>query len=301
MRATLRILSALVVATGGLPLPAQNPTLEQRVTALERQVAELRARLGITTPTPAAADLPVELLGNVHVRHGFPGGRCTTLVKEFYVICHDPGRKVPEWVTYQVRREDLAVSAVDRTDDFRPDPDLTPGERSELVDYRNSGYDRGHMAPAADFKRSREAMSSTFLLSNMAPQRPNLNRGIWARLEDQVRQVAQSHGRIWVVTGALYLDANGRPAPPPDTIGPNRVAVPSHFYKVILCEHASGAHEMFAFLLPNQLTPVVGQPSGFLVSVDRIEAVAALDFFSALPDDEENRLEALVASSWPIP
>lgn len=293
------LLPLLLLATVAPRAPGQNPTIEQRVATLERQVAELRVLAGLASASPS--DLPTELAGNINVRWGFPGGHCTILVKEFYVACHDPERKVPEWVTYQLTRDDLARNEVERTDDFRPDPDLAPGERAELADYRNSGYDRGHMAPAADFKRSREAMSLTFLLTNMAPQRPNLNRGIWARLEDQVRQLAQSHGSVWIFTGSLYLDANGRPAAPPDTIGPNHVAVPSHFYKAILCEHASGAHELFAFILPNQLAPVLGEPSNYLVSVDRVEALAALDLFSALPDAEENRLESLVATQWPVP
>ena len=203
-------LLVLLAFAGLVPWSAgRGQTLEERGAALERQVAELRVRAGLASAAPG--DLPTELAGNIHVRWGFPGGRCTILVKEFYVACHDPERKVPEWVTYRLTREDLALDVIERTDDFRPDPDLAPGERAELVDYRSSGYDRGHLAPAADFKRSREAMSSTFLLSNMAPQRPNLNRGIWARLEDQVRQLVQSHGRVWVFTGALYLDARDRP------------------------------------------------------------------------------------------
>lgn len=292
----LLLLSLVTLAPASL---GQSPTLEQRVATLERQVAELRALAGLASAAPS--DLPEGLAANINVRWGFPGGRCTFLVKEFYVTCHDPERRVPEWVTYQLTREDLAQSEIERTDDFRPDPELARGERAELADYRNSGYDRGHMAPAADFKRSREAMSSTFLLTNMAPQRPNLNRGIWARLEDQVRQLAESHGKVWVFTGSLYLDANSQPAAPSNTIGPNDVAVPSHFYKAILCEHASGAHELFAFLLPNQLGPVLGQPADYIVSVDRVEALAALDFFGALPDAEENRLESLVATQWPVP
>ena len=150
------------------------------------------------------------------------------LVKEFFVICHDMEQEIPEWVTYHLTRENLQ-GTTQRTDDFRPDPELAPGERAELVDYRNSGYDRGHMAPAADFKRSQEAMSETFLLSNMAPQRPSLNRGIWERLEREVRSLADAHGSIWVFTGALFLDGSGNPSSPVSFIGPNRVAVPTHF------------------------------------------------------------------------
>lgn len=280
------------------PLDAQTATVEERLTLLERQVQELRALQGLAA---RPAELPAELAGNEHVRWGYPGGRCTLLVKEFYVVCSDLRRKVPEWVTYHLTRETLQGDAV-RTDDFRPDPELAPGERAELEAYRNSGYDRGHMAPAADFKRSPAAMSATFLLSNMAPQRPNLNRRMWEHLERDVRQLAGAHGSLWIFIGALYLDAAAEHAvAPTDFIGAARVAVPTHFFKVILCEHASGTHEMFAFLMPNHLEPLTGQPRDYAVSVDRVEALSALNFFSALPDAEEDRLEALVVAHWPTP
>lgn len=272
------------------PLRAQAGTVEERLARLERQVQELRVLQGLAA---GPAVLPAELAGNDNARWGYPGGRCSLLVKEFYVICSDLQRKVPEWVTYHVTRANLHGDAV-RTDDFRPDPELAPGERAELEDYRNSGYDRGHMAPAADFKRSAAAMSATFLLSNMAPQRPNLNRRMWERLESAVRQLTEAHGSLWIFTGALYLDSAEQPAGPAGFIGPNNVAVPTHFFKVILCEHPSGTHEMFAFLMPNQLEPLAGQPRDYAVSVDRVEALSGLNFFSALPDSEEDRLEGLV-------
>jgi endonuclease G len=156
------------------------------------------------------------------------------------------------------------------------------------------------MAPAADFKRDTAAMSETFLLSNMAPQRPRLNREIWAHLEDQVRSLVQERGSIWIFTGALYLDSLQNPTTPVAYIGPDSVAVPTHFYKVILCEHPDGSHEMFAFVMPNSLAPQ-GEPRDYIVSVERVQHLSGLDFFSALPDSEEHRLEAVVNSNWPIP
>ena len=153
---------------------------------------------------------------------------------------------------------------------------------------------------AADFARSARAMSATFVLSNAVPQRPNLNRRIWAELEDQVRELARAHGSIWVFTGDLFLHRNGTPAEPRRFIGPDRVAVPTHFYKVILCQDADDTVELFAFLLPNQLNPLSGTPGDFLTTVDRIEALSGLDFFSALPDTLETRLERQAAASWPV-
>lgn len=293
---------SLALLLAGFPLAAQPPTVEERLTRLEQQVRELRLRLGLDSAVagPLVPTLPTALLGNDHVRWGYPGGSGTILPKPHFVILHDNAKKVPVWVTYHLSREALQGTE-ERSDDFRPDSALPAGQRAELADYRNSGYDRGHMAPAADFKRSAAAMSETFLLSNMAPQRPRLNREIWARLEDQVRTLARSHGSIWVFTGALYLDNAGLPSAPSAFIGPGRVAVPTHFYKAILCEHADGSREMFAFLMRNNLQALPGQPRDYAVSVARIQQLSGLDFFAELSDAEEARLEAIINSSWPVP
>jgi endonuclease G len=274
--------------------PAQ--TIEQRIRALEREVADLRQRLPTVIPAGAPLAAPPStadgFANNVHLQWGFPGGSCSPLNKDVYITCHDNERRLPQWVTYRLRRQDLENPVSERTDDFRPDPELEAIARAELADYRSSGYDRGHMAPAADFKRSDDAMSTTFLLSNMAPQRPNLNRRIWAQLEDQVRQLTQSHGRVWIFTGALYLDGNDRPTTPAATIN-GRVAVPTHFYKAILCEHANGNRELFGYLLPNQLDPIADPLDSFAVTVDRLEELSGLDFFAALPDAEETQLQRI--------
>lgn len=274
----------------------QEPTVEHRLERLEEQVNRLLALHGVISDSP---DVPSELEGNIHTRFGYPGGDGTLLVKDHYVISHRNDLKVPEWVAYHLSRENLQGIAR-RTNDFRPDPELPAGERSELSDYRNSGFDRGHMAPAAAFKRSRVAMSATFPLSNMTPQTPNLNRRIWRELEQDVRSLARAHGRIWVFTGILFLDANGNPAIPSNHIGNNRVAVPTHFYKAILCEHPSGTREMFSFIMPNQRSRIPGDPRDYIGTIDRIEELTGLDFFAALPDTEEDRLEGMTATNWPI-
>jgi endonuclease G len=123
---------------------------------------------------------------------------------------------------------------------------------------------------------------------------------IWAHLEDQVRSLVQERCSIWIFTGALYLDSLQNPTAPVDYIGPDSVAVPTHFYKVILCEHPDGSHEMFAFVMPNSLVPQ-GEPRDYIVSVERVQHLSGLDFFAALPDSEDHRLEAVVNSNWPIP
>jgi endonuclease G len=155
------------------------------------------------------------------------------------------------------------------------------------------------MANAGDFKRNNVAMSETFYLSNIAPQRPKFNQGIWERLVEQVRLLAINHGSIWIFTGTLFIDAWEHKVAPSQHIGQNRVAVPTHFYKVILCEHPDNTREMFAFLLENRSTSLPGRPQDYIVSVRRIEELSGLDFFNQLPSSEEDSLETMVNKHWP--
>jgi endonuclease G len=268
-------------------------TIEERVSSLEAQVADLwklHALNGART-----TGVPADLVGNEHMQWSFPGGDCGVLMSEFFIICHDNANRIPAWVTYRLDAQIINGDA-ERTDDFRPDPRLPAGKRAELPDYEGSGYDRGHMAPAAAFKRGEEAMSETFLLSNMAPQTPALNRQIWRVLEEEVRQLASKASSIWVFTGSLFLDDLGSIIDPDTFIGENRVAVPTHFYKVMLADTA-----ICAFLMPNQHGQLDGAPEDYLVTVDLVETLSGLDFFSALPDSLENLLEAELVSTWPIP
>ena len=294
------------------PLAAQKPpTLTQRVTALEQQVAELRAEVAhsgaaagqagavVATPPPPDTSVPAAVRGNDAVRWGWPGGRGTLLVKQHFVILEDDRGKLPVFVTYHLTKSDL-TGTESRTNDFRPDPALPEGHRSELADYRNSGYDRGHMAPAGDFTRDQAAMSETFFLSNMAPQRPRLNRVTWEHLESQLRSLVRDRCEVWLFTGALYLDSLQHPVAPAAWIGPDSVAVPTHFYKVVLCQHPDGVRELFAFLMPNSLEPIDGDPTHFAVTVDRVERLAGLTFFAQLPPDERTRLATQLDTTWPI-
>jgi len=234
-----------------------------------------------------------------HLKFGNPGGHGRILDKEFFIISHDNALKIPDWVGYHLKKED-AEKTGPRVNDFHPDEELAPNERSELKDYKKSGFDRGHMAPANDFKRSKRAMLSTFVLSNMSPQKANLNQRIWRILEAEVHKLAIEHGNVWIFTGPLFLDGNGHPTAPKKFIGPDHVAVPTHFFKVALCEHESGTHEMFAFIMENRARTLPGKPKNYIVTVDKVEADSGLDFFSALPDSEENSLESIKATNWPI-
>lgn len=241
------------------------------------------------------ASIPRVLQGNEIVKFGYPGGHGRLLLKHYYVIMHNDSLRIPEWVAYHLTRENMRGQAP-RSNDFRPDPEVPIGKRAELVDYRRSGYHRGHMAPAGDFKTDIVAMSETFYLSNIAPQRAEFNQGPWQKLVNQIRLLALRHGSIWIFTGTLFLDSAGQNTDRTIYIGPNRVAVPTHFYKVVLCQHPDSSREIFAFLMQNRA--LQGEPKDYMVSVRDLERLTRLDFFSQLPQEEEDSMETTVNRNW---
>jgi len=227
-----------------------------------------------------------------HLKFGKPACDTPVLDKTFFIVCHDPDRKIPVWVGYSLTKADVASDNADRKNlRFRPDPDLPRGKRAELADYTQTArnkYDKGHMAPAQDFARSMEAMKATFILSNAVPQKHGVNGGLWSRLEAAVRTLPANRGDVWVFSGPVFI--GGRAA---KLIGPDKVAVPTHTYKVILCVHANGDKDMFAFVLPNIDKPA-GKLGDYGQSVHQVQQLTGLNFFSALPADEERRLESTV-------
>lgn len=253
---------------------------------------------GLSCSSIPRATVPSRLNGNDNVEYGWPGGAGSILVKQYYVIMHVDSLRIPAYVIYHLTKKDLEGISP-RSDDFRPDPELPAGSRAELVDYGHTEFDRGHMAPAADFTRNDSAMSMSFLLSNMAPQRPHLNRIMWKKLEEEVRSLASASGSIWVVTGTLFLDSTGHPVAPGIFIGPNHVAVPTHFYKAILSEDSTGKHTMFAFVLENRVMALTGQPGDYMVTVRHIEQLTGLDFFNRLQQSEQDTLETRMNPHWP--
>ena len=179
------------------------------------------------------------------------------------------------WVVYILTRDELESGSISRTNNFRSDKSLASGSAA-LADYRGSGYDRGHMAPAGDMKWDQEAMSQSFLLSNMSPQTPSFNRGIWKKLEEQVRQWALDKDSLYVITGPVLTRVES-------TIGENAVGVPAYYFKVIVDLSPPG-HGMIAFLLPNERS---GQDLySYAISVDSLESITGYDFFAMAPDQD---------------
>ena len=199
---------------------------------------------------------------------------------EGYTLCYREKFEQAEWVAYTLDAEKLQKAA-SRKNNFREDPDVKTFS-AQLEDYRHSGYDRGHLAPAADMAYSESAMSESFLMSNISPQVHAFNAGIWLRLEQYVRTLACESEKIFVVTGPI-LEKDSY-----ETIGVNRVAIPEFFYKAILALK-NGELKMFAFIVPNEQSKE--EIWHFQTTVDEIEARTGIDFFWQLDDEIENALE----------
>jgi endonuclease G, mitochondrial len=205
-----------------------------------------------------------------------------------FSLLYDESHEQAQWVAYTLTLE-KSVKAVERTNRFKPDPKVTTGTATNS-DYTGSGYDRGHLAPAADMSWSAEAMDESFYFSNISPQTPSFNRGVWKRLEERVRQWAIDDSIVYIVTGPVLKE--GLP-----TIGENKVSVPEHFYKVLLV-YKPGKTQGIGFILPNAGSSL--PLAHFAVSIDSVESATGLNFFHALPDDVEEALEStLCLPCWP--
>jgi len=204
-----------------------------------------------------------------------------------YVLSYNETREQANWVAYELTLEEVNGS-FKRTNDFRPDPKVKTGSAT-LADYRGSGFDRGHLAPAADMKWSPVAMSESFYMSNMSPQRPGFNRGIWKRLEEQVRRWAVDNKSVYIATGGMLISGLSK-------IGPNGVSIPKMFYKVIL-DYQEPELKGIGFILPNRSSEEPLQ--NYAVTIDKVESVTGIDFFYALPDEIEEEIESKVnLSKW---
>ena len=205
-----------------------------------------------------------------------------------YTLSYNEEHEQPNWVAYLLTADRVFAAESDRADNFREDPAIPTGSAT-LADYKGSGYDRGHLIPAADQKWSAQAMDDSFYLSNMSPQTHSFNAGIWSKLESAVRTMAAQNQEICVVTGPVLTDG------PYKTIGANKVSVPNYFYKVIL-DYYGAEKKAIGFILAQDDK---GNLSAFAVTVDDVEKLTGIDFFPLLDDAEERALESVYdVSLW---
>ncbi|KAF4318282.1 hypothetical protein BBO99_00005582 [Phytophthora kernoviae] len=213
---------------------------------------------------------------NVHVRSG-------------YVVSYDYRTRNASWVMECLTKDSLRVEQeTDRTNSkFAVDKDVPEHFRVHPNRYLKSGYDKGHLAPARDMSNSQGAMDESFLMTNMSPQvGVGFNRGYWARLEGFMRHLAGQYDSIYVITGPLFLpNKNKRTGEyevsyPVLGTPPDAIAVPTHFFKVVLGEKRGGRGFATAgFILPNKVIPENKDLRDFQAPLDVIEKQAGLLFY----------------------
>ena len=199
-----------------------------------------------------------------------------------YSLSYNEANEQANWVAYELTEEETK-SIVKRANKFMIDPKVITGTANDN-DYARSGYDKGHLAPAGDMGWSAKTMTESFYYSNMSPQDPGFNRGIWKRIEELVRSWAIQYKSVYVVTGPVLTDGL-------QTIGPDKVAVPKYFYKVIL-DYNSSDIKGIGFIVPNKGSKEPIQR--YAVRIDDVEKITGIDFFPLLPDEQENAVERKV-------
>ncbi|HUH72783.1 MAG TPA: DNA/RNA non-specific endonuclease [Chitinophagales bacterium] len=193
-----------------------------------------------------------------------------------FVLSYNEDHEQADWVMHVVPK-DVITGTVTRTNDFRVDPAVSTGS-ADVADYWYSGYDRGHLAPSADFRWSKKALSESYYYSNMSPQVPDLNRISWNNLEMQVREWVVDHGELLVISGPVLHDKL-----PKIQQGSFRVSIPEAYYKIIVDMNAEQP-KAIAFLMPN--ASFSDKISNYVVTIDSIEALTNIDFFPNLANAE---------------
>lgn len=275
---------ALGVTLGAGALISVFPTLQTHlprpvVTWLQQQVQPWLARWHIeqlssasatpsaSTPTSTAASGDFAACRDqfphqqpLHVASVSQQWAPLALCTDAFAVLYSGYSKTPLVVVERLNHQRLQQAAgIERSDQFYADTRVPLTQRAELADYRGSGFDRGHLAAAAN-QPTAKAMRASFALSNIVPQDPTHNRQPWAKLEADTRKYAQrAAGDVFVYSGVLYEG-------PTLTIGPNGVHVPSHLFKLVYDAHTQRA---WAQVLPNQANARTGRPLDYDSFVQR--------------------------------
>lgn len=210
----------------------------------------------------------------------FAGGE-TILRRTGYTTCYDTKNRIPRWVAWRLTADHVTGPYKRKGQMFTEDEDV-PAPRATHYDYIRSGYDRGHLCPSGDCKWSEKAQAESFLLTNICPQNPNLNRGDWNETENLCREWATTYGEVYVVCGPILLKGRHK------TIGRNKITVPEAFFKVVLRTNPDTCAIGFIYRNTDGDRP----RDSYVNSVDQVERITGLDFFHKLPDGTESRTEA---------
>jgi DNA/RNA endonuclease G (NUC1) len=230
-------------------------------------------------------------------------GPAQLVAHEGYVLMHSSVDKIPLWVCEFVSRDQLMGSLTRETNPFAPDPALLPGQRAELSDYASTGFDRGHQAPAGDQTKDEHLKDETFFLSNMAPQDPKLNRLIWKKLESMARNWAKGQNGAYIITGPMFYDpkeeseATATGTIKHKVIGRHAIAVPTHFYKIIVAKKQN-RWEAIGFVLENKQYAQPYHFDALIKPIEWIEKRTGITFMPDLEAPDRNRLKHIASPLW---
>ncbi|MEL6925588.1 MAG: DNA/RNA non-specific endonuclease [Bacteroidota bacterium] len=288
----LALLSWLSVYLKAQPLTEQLAVLENQLDELQQNESAIKTQIESTKLQLHKAQL---------LQYGLPqlDDREVLIDHALMALVYDEAHEQAKWVAHLLSSE-ITTGGVGRSNDFRPDPKVETGTTVEAdfflkyeqadgsIEYDGYGYDRGHLAPSADFRWSQQALSESYYYSNMSPQLPEFNRKVWAQLEQKLRNYIFGHPStdLLIVTGPIIP-----PSAPAIARSPNGVSIPEGFFKVALdLKNQRG----IAFLLPH--LDVQYPLQAFAKSIDELEAITGMDFYHQLPD----ALEAQIESSYQI-
>ena len=265
--------------------------VEEEIKRFESDIAERRMEINFLQNQ--ADSLKLVLISQKLEEMGWPENQGELVRHSAMALSYDEEHELARWVSHMIL-DDVAEGRTTRTNDFRQDPKVSTGSTQEEDfflkergedgewEYDGYGYDRGHLAPSADFRWSQQALSESYFYSNMTPQHPDFNRGAWAELEGYIRGYAiENDVDLFVVTGPVLsenLEKVERSV--------NEMSLPEYHFKVALDLKSGRA---IGFLMPNRLCE---KPlEAYSKSVDEIEDLTGLDFFSGLEDSVEEKLE----------
>ena len=271
---TLLITVGILITSGFFLISAQRNKVQQN--SIQSSDAQSNNVQSNNPPTQSSWAMPAILPTETVTQHSA------------YSLVYNHKHMQAKWVAYNLTYGNT-VGGAERSSKFSIDPSISP-RTAVTSDYTKTGYDRGHLAPAGDMKFSAQAMSESFYMSNVSPQLPGFNRGIWKKLEEQFRSWAPSSHPVFVVTGPVLTD------PISSHIGQTcSISVPQRFYKIML--DTASPMRAIAFVMSNNSST---QPlSSFAMSIDEAERITGMDFFPKLNDLQEAKIEkTLLLQQW---
>jgi len=225
-----------------------------------------------TPPYPVAACIQQVPLGIPKTLDKNP----TYICRKAYILEHDPIAKIPRWVAWTLIPEH-AIGCLPRKDSFAADASLPIDQRSTPSDYAGSGYDQGHLANNADMSWNEDVMRESFIMSNMSPQLPSVNRGVWKELEEATRALVHQTKHAYTIYAGNIYTLGGK------TIGSDKVIVPQYLYKILIDNTTKTS---YAFMMPHK-DGLISNILHYQTTVNSIEILSGYKF--PVPDTKTNK------------